>query len=393
MYVYGSLLCLFFGAFQIRFFFGLHYHCYYFVLFKAAFEALLVVTENNNNKHKAQDSWLIEQSYITAIISQPSVVELAEKDFKTVLKKVVRFEENHVNTLRSIVLGNGYLRMQRDLFEALPSLDKVSLQLEGIEISTESLDDLLMYRSRKFLKKSQSHRSSIMNRSLINLNKYDDAEVEAIESVFDYKPMDSAMVLFSRLVELEKPGLLGRTSWNMGLIVVTRIGMYHVFELSNSNFASSLEAFLSLLPEMDFSGSSAWQQKKEIISPVPLISFDLKQCSIFIGKRNKREFELVQDCGAFSKFFNTGKDMRCKMRLGSAKDTSEWITSLERAVSVKANHSATQVSTTGSDDKADDSGDSSDDKEVANKSSTAAPPPTAFVHSNSLGKDAKTATV
>ena len=139
--------------------------------------------------------------------------------------------------------------------------------------------------------------------------------------------------------------------------------MYHIFELMNSNVTSSLEAFQSLLPTMDFAGSSAWQQKTERIIPTPLVSFDLKQCSIFIGKRNKREFEIVQDCAAFTKFFNTGRDMRCKMRLGSAKDTSEWISSLERAITVKVNDSASQVSSTSSDDKDDD--DCSDNKAVA----------------------------
>jgi hypothetical protein len=216
--------------------------------------------------------------------------------------------------------------------------------LVGFRIDEDSLqaliDDSIKDRSRDHLKSQYQHKSSIMNRSRIQASAADSNEVQNIEREFG-NPFASSMILLSHVLELQPGGLRGMVNkeWKVVLAVVTAEGNFHLFYVPVSIGANltPFEAFKKLYPAMEFGAPKTWIQgrKEQIVkSLTPYMTLNLSKCTVSISKLRQRQFDIVEERekGAGNRFLNANaqRQKKCSLRLSSARETTDWVSVLEK---------------------------------------------------------------
>lgn len=291
-----------------------------------------------------EDGWLIELLYKSAISYQKSVFRFAPPELDKLYKEISIFEEKRLRKLHPLMMA--FVPRQHRLFDALPDHMKGVLDdLVGFRIDEESLqahiDEILRDRSSDRLKKSEKHRSSIMNRSRLKAVKDTPETVEEIERLYG-SPYFSSLILLSKVVELKPFGFSGivNNSWRFAMVVVTNEGNFHVFmmprEADSPLEQSPLEAFRSLYPAMQFETQRDWVRKLEIKRRLtPSITLNLRRCNMHVSTIRNSELEVeeeeVQNRSSFfgKKILKAVKDggqrpTKCTVRLPSANDASQW---------------------------------------------------------------------
>eukprot|EP00980_Cylindrotheca_fusiformis_P007719 scaffold1638_cov120-Cylindrotheca_fusiformis.AAC.2 len=288
-----------------------------------------------------EDGWLIELLYKSAVSLQKSVFRLAQPELDKLYKDISVFEEKRLRKLHPLMMA--FVPRQRRLFDDFPDHMKGVLDdLVGFRIDEESLqthiDETLRDRSSDRLKKSEKHRSAIMNRSRLKAAKETPESVEEMERLYG-SPFFSSMILLSHVVELKPFGFSGmvNNSWRFAMIVVTTEGYLHAFmmprEAESPLDLSPLEAFRSLYPPMEFEKQEDWARKHDIKrSLTPSITLDLRRCNIYVYdlELEVTEGELQTRNNFFGKnILKAVKDggkgpTKCTMRLPSANDVSYW---------------------------------------------------------------------
>jgi hypothetical protein len=288
--------------------------------------------------------------YKSAVAYQRSVFGAAEMELRNLFQEIITLEERRFRKLHQVMLA--FAPRQRRLFNKLPEQLKTVLEnLVGLRIDEESLqkvlDDSVKDRSRNHLKVSTAHKSSILNRSRVNVpSDSAENEVEAMEATFG-SPFASPMILLSKVVELKPTGLAGlvNTAWKPTLAVVTSEGNILLFETPEAPNTPS-EAFKSLYPAMNFDDASAWLggRKTDIVkSLTPSVSLKLTRSSMVISPMRKRQLEITEEQPqgtgtARARFINAVKagtqQCKCTLRLQSATDATEWTNLLERTKKV-----------------------------------------------------------
>jgi len=304
-----------------------------------------------------EDGWLIEMYYKSAVAYQRSVFGAAEMELCNLFQEITTLEETRFRKLHQLMLA--FAPRQRRLFNKLPEqLKNVLENLVGLRIDEESLqkvlDESVRDRSRDHLKGSTAHKSSIMNRSRVNV-PVDSAEneIEEIEKTYG-SPFASPMILLSKVVELKATGLasLVNTAWKPSLAVVTSEGNMLVFE-TPGNPNTPIEAFKSLYPIMNFDDQNTWVtgRKYDIVkSLTPIVSLRLTKSTLAIPQMRKNQLEITEETGAAagSRFMNAVKSgvrqtkstlsgaqqTNCTLRLPSPSDATDWINLLERTKKV-----------------------------------------------------------
>jgi hypothetical protein len=284
-----------------------------------------------------EDGWLVAQFYKIAYSYQKVAADFNIEELDKVIQKIVSIEENRLKKLHSL-LSDGFFRRQLDVFSSVPNFDNSLLKmLEDFQIDAKSLEIVLDDRCLKRLKHSQSHRSSIMNRSSVLGGITDSLEMTNIAEEFGDPFNNSNKILLSKVVDLKKPGGLGgivAASWTTALAVVTKYGILHVIGLPKEKGirteASPLEASQALYPNLKFESANAWTvgRKREIVQTLtPVVSLNLTKCSFNISKMQKQEFSVSEEGDQLSRnrFFKGNAGGKCTMRLESGKDASEWI--------------------------------------------------------------------
>jgi hypothetical protein len=291
-----------------------------------------------------EDGWLIETYYRAAVAYQKSVFESGEKVLETVYQDIVSLEARRRDRLHQVMLA--FIPRQRRLFLGLPEQLKEMLEnLVGLQIDGDSLqaliDDSIKDRSRDHLRSQFQHKSSIMNRSRIQTSAADSNEVQNIESEFG-NPFASSMILLSHVLELQPGGLRGMVNkeWKVTLVVVTAEGNFHLFYVPVTTVGANLtpfEAFKKLYPAMEFGTPETWVQgrKEQIVkSLIPHMTLNLSKCTISISKLRPRQFDIVEERekGAGNRFLNANaqRQKKCTLRLPSAKETTDWVSVLEK---------------------------------------------------------------
>lgn len=297
-----------------------------------------------------EDGWLIEMYYKSAVAYQRSVFGAAEMEFRNLFQEIVTLEEGRFRKLHQVMLA--FAPRQRRLFNKLPEqLNTVLENLVGFRIDEESLqkvlDEAVKDRSRSHLRGSTAHKSSILNRSRVNVQS-DSAEndIEAVESTFG-SPFASPMILLSKVVELKPTGLAGlvNTVWKPALAVVTSEGNILLFETPEAANTPS-EAFKSMYPPMTFENPEEWLagRKADIVkSLTPSVSLKLTRSALVISPMRKRQLEITEEkpqaAGtAKARLISAVKagtqQFKCTLRLPSASDATEWTNLLERTKKV-----------------------------------------------------------
>jgi hypothetical protein len=290
-----------------------------------------------------EDGWLIETYYRAGVAYQKSVFETGEKVLETVYQDIVSLEERRRDRLHQVMLA--FIPRQRRLFLGLPAQLKEMLEnLVGLRIDEDSLqaliDDSIKDRSRDHLKSQYQHKSSIMNRSRIQTSAADSNEVQNIEREFG-NPFESSMILLSHVLELQPGGLRGMVNkeWRVTLAVVTAEGNFHLFHVPVATIGAltPFEAFKKLYPAMEFGTPGTWMQgrKEQIVkSLTPYMTLNLSKCTISISKLRQRQFDVMEERekGAGNRFLNANaqRQKKCSLRLPSARETTEWVSLLEK---------------------------------------------------------------
>jgi hypothetical protein len=291
-----------------------------------------------------KDGWLIETYYRAAVAYQKSVFESGEKVLEIVYQDIVSLEEKRRDRLHQVMLA--FVPRQRRLFLGLPEQLKEMLDnLVGLRIDEDSLqaliDDSIKDRSRDHLRSQHQHKSSIMNRSRIQASAADSNEVQKIEREFG-NPFASSMILLSHVLELQPGGLRGMVNkeWKVALAVVTAEGNFHLFYVPVATIGAHLtpsEAFKKLYPAMEFGTRESWVRgrKEQIVkSLTPYMTLNLSKCTISISKLRQRQFDIVEERekGAGNRFLNANaqRQKKCTLRLQSAKETTDWVSVLEK---------------------------------------------------------------
>ena len=291
-----------------------------------------------------EDGWLIETYYRAGVAYQKSVFETGERVLETVYQDIVLLEERRRDRLHQVMLA--FIPRQRRLFLGLPAHLKDMLdKLVGLRIDEDSLqsliDDSIKDRSRDHLKSQYQHKSSIMNRSRIQTSAADSNEVQNIEREFG-NPFASSMILLSHVLELQPGGLRGivNKEWKVTLAVVTAEGNFHLFYVPAATIGANLtpsEAFKKLYPAMEFGTPETWMKgrKEQIVKNLtPYMTLNLSKCSISISKMRQRQFEVVEERekGSGNRFLhaNSQRQKKCTLRLPSAKETTDWVSVLEK---------------------------------------------------------------
>lgn len=287
-----------------------------------------------------EDGWLIELLYKSAISCQKNVFRFAKPELDRLYQEISIFEEKRLRKLHPLMMA--FVPRQSRLFDALPDHMKGVLDdLVGFRIDEESLqthiDDTLRDRSSDRLKKSEKHRSSIMNRSRLKAAKNTPESVDEIERVYG-SPFFSSLILLSNVVELKPFGFSGmvNNAWRYAIVLITKAGYFHVFmmprEVESPLDQSPLEAFKSLYPAMQFETQQDWVRKQEIKRRLtPSITLNLRMCDIRVSSL---ELELteeeVQHRSSFfgKKILKAVKDggqrpTKCTMRLPSANGATQ----------------------------------------------------------------------
>lgn len=294
-----------------------------------------------------EDGWLIEMYYKSAVEYQKSVYQSATKELEIIFRKVADLEELRFRKLHQIMLA--FVPRQRRLFVELPEhLKNVLNDLVGLRIDEDLLqsqiNESIRDRSHNHLKKSSTHRSSIMNRSrLKETSEVDD--IEDIESKLG-SPFDSSMIVLSNVVEL-KPGGLGsivNAAWKVALAVVTSSGNFFLFEIpdgANWMGRTPAEAFRALYPPMKFDSEKSWTagRKFDIVRTfTPILMLDMRKCNMTISKMRQRQFDVAEEGSHIpgSRFLNAvnagqQRAKKCTLRLPSASDALDWVVELEKA--------------------------------------------------------------
>jgi hypothetical protein len=305
-----------------------------------------------------EDGWLIELIYKSAVSCQRTVFDFAIKELEKLYQEIISFEDLRLKKLYPLVLA--FVPRQRLLFNALPDHMTSALDsLVGTRIDEDTLqtliDEMIRDRSSDRLKKSQSHRSSIMNRSRVKaVTESTEAEVEKIEQVHG-SPFDSSLILRSKVLELKPTGFgsIVGASWKLALAVVTRQGNLHVFELPTANTTSSLEqspaeAFRSLYPAMNFDSQSDWVRKLEISRKLtPFKTLNLRYCKMSVlgvrASRNREVEVMEEQTRARNNFFGKSilkavkdggqRPAKCTVRLPSSMEANQWASMLQKTKS------------------------------------------------------------
>eukprot|EP00980_Cylindrotheca_fusiformis_P009782 scaffold2156_cov115-Cylindrotheca_fusiformis.AAC.7 len=291
-----------------------------------------------------KDGWLIGQFYKVASSYQKAVVEYTKVELDKMIKRVVAIERKRIEQVHS-VLSETFFTKQRQLFSSIPSFDDSLLKqlerLEDFKTDTESLNAVLDDLSLKRHKKSRSHRSSIMNRGSLLRGITESPDVESIEDKFGDPFKDLERILLSRVVELKGSGGLGgmgASSWTTALVVVTKHGLLHIFELPKEREiqaaeSSSAEAFNALRPESNFDSATAWtngRQRGILQTLSPVTELDFRKCNFSVSKIQKREVQVTEESEQKSRnrFFRGNGSVKCTMRLASGKESVAWIEKL-----------------------------------------------------------------
>jgi uncharacterized protein GlcG (DUF336 family) len=279
-----------------------------------------------------KDGWLIETYYRAAVAYQKHVFESGEKVLETEYQDIVSLEERRRDRLHQVMLA--FIPRQRRLFMGLPAQLKEMLdKLVGIRIDEESLQALI----DDSIKSQYQHKSSIMNRSRIQVSGADSNEVQNIEREFG-NPFASSMILLSHVLELQPGGLRGMVNkeWKVTLAVVTAEGNLHLFYVPVATIGADLtpsEAFKKLYPAMEFGTPETWMQerKEQIVkSLTPYMTLNLSKCTISISKMRQRQCEIVEGAGNRFLSANVQRQKKCTLRLPSAKETTDWVSALEK---------------------------------------------------------------
>lgn len=297
-------------------------------------------------RSQIRDAWLAEEAYNRSISTQQLALRVAYEGLDNVDKEVAIFEEIRVKKLRAI-LRQDYIQNLMELFEALKSIEINSLDemMLGTNLNKDTIEDLINNRSLDRLKQSKSHRSSIMNRSVVNVSKNISSEVKPIETLFG-SPMSSSRILLSNVVEAKKDAALGSfviaSTWKPAMAIVTNPATLHLFNLPEEVSGSEPEqkgGFDNLYPQINY------DRQREIVSTfIPTTSLDLKMCKILISVHDENEIEIIEDAGKGTT--NNGlisvaknKLKSCNLRLGSSSDALQFVKALKMQKKAKASKS------------------------------------------------------
>jgi hypothetical protein len=313
-----------------------------------------VVGENAKTKDRVEspkgrgveDGWLAEQSYKLAVSHEIMIISHAEDKLDNIYKKVASIEALRLRKLRSI-LQDDFFQQQLNLFKNLASYENRLLEdLEGFRVDQESVEQILQDRSRSHLKHSQSHRSSIINRSSLNLTDLSEEDVIPGIEIELGTPLESSTVLLAEVVELRTSGGIGSmmsASWKRTIAVVTKQGNVVLLELPKQKDPavkqSLSQAFQTLCPNIEFESSSAWsnRRKRELIRDLnPMLSWTLRKCSVDISQIQNKIVEVTEQGGQHSikGLFRGGggnqRDANHTLRFHSAADASKWVGEFEK---------------------------------------------------------------
>ncbi|CAJ1946636.1 unnamed protein product [Cylindrotheca closterium] len=293
-----------------------------------------------------KDCWLVAQFYKVAVQHQVLAMAATREKMDNLVDKIIALEEKRVSGLHTL-LATGFLQRKKALFATFPKFNEIALKdLEGADISEESLDAFFDNRSLERLKHSKSHRSSIMNRRSVLTGFTGPLEIENTIEEFGDPFDDLSQILSSKVVELKKPGALYMmdAEWTMALVIVSKFGIFHVIQApigkSITEETSSVQAFQSLRPDMDFGSPNAWKARSELRlleTLTPVVSLDVTQCIFQNSTLQRREVQVLVtgEQTTRNKLFGTSGTVKCTLRLKSpmvAKAFTEALKSMKKSI-------------------------------------------------------------
>ncbi|CAJ1946638.1 unnamed protein product [Cylindrotheca closterium] len=305
------------------------------------------------------DGWFIQQSYCHAVLLQRGYLLELKAKMDGVCNRVVTLENYRLGEVRSILL-DGFYNKQLELFQQLPLFENEMVKnMTDARIDEESLEEILHDRSKTRLKYSQSHRSSILNRSSLKISeKLESDTVPSIESEFG-SPLESSAVLLATVVELQRSGTTLSTfvsvSWKRTLAVVLDTEIVCFLELPRGQGQTEKEsvedAFHSLCPYFQLDTNTQRKRQDLLDNLSPFLTWQLSKCSVDISNIQDKTVEVTEagrrrsssnlllplvkrgedgddnetDDGSFKEV-----ETKYALRFFSAADASKWLGAFEK---------------------------------------------------------------
>lgn len=337
-----------------------------FVAIVDTFESLLPPSLEQKKKSDTpknltkSDGWFIQQSYSHSVLLQQNYLLGLKEKMDEIGKRVKKLEHYRLREVRSILL-DGFYKKQLELFEQLPLFENEMVKnMTDAKIDEDSLEEILHDRSKTRLKFSQSHRSSILNRSSLQIAKQLEPAVASIEGEFG-SPLDSAAVLLATVVELQRSGTtlssFVSVSWKRTLAVVLDTEIVCFLELPRAPYQAEKEsaedAFHSLLPDVQFGTKTTRRKKQDLLGSLgPFLSWRLSKCSVDISNIQDRIVEVTEvgrrmsspnllllgkrgdgsgdDNNGDGDGSSTQVETKYSLRFSSAADASKWLGAFEK---------------------------------------------------------------
>jgi len=328
-----------------------------------ALESVLIVNpgqqkrkvESPKNMTKS-DAWFVQQSYGHAVLLQKNYLETLRSKMDGICNRAVTLESYRLREVRSVLM-DGFYKRQKELFQQLPLFENEMVKnMTDARIDEDSLEEILHNRSKTRLKYSQSHRSSIMNRSSLNNHLQSDA-VPSIEGEFG-TPLESSHVLLATVVEVQRFGTslssFVSVAWRRALAVVLDTEIVCFLELpkvqAHNGKESTEEAFHSLRSEVQFDASTRRKRLDFIGRLDPFLTWQLSKCSVDISNIQDKIVEVTEVGRRLSSvnLFSLGKnadsdnandndggsstqvETKYSLRFYSAADASKWLGAFEK---------------------------------------------------------------